>query len=52
MIAPMITAITKPATGPMIAIFKIVAKLIPAKAEITPTERDMYPIDGTPVPKP
>ena len=41
MIAPMITAITKPAIGPKRPIFKIVAKLRPANAEITPTERDM-----------
>ena len=48
----MIIAKTKAKTGPKMFNFKIVAKLIPAKEEITPTDKDMYPMDGTPVPKP
>ena len=59
-IAPIITAMTKAAIGPAkIAFFPknplkklVVVKLNPANAEITPTERDIYPIDGTPVPNP
>ena len=50
--APITIAITKPATGAIIGIFKIVPIVKPAKAEITPTDKDIYPIDGTPVPKP
>ena len=50
--APIIIAIIKPAIGAIIGMLYKVPIVKPAKAEITPTDKDIYPIDGTPVPKP